>query len=141
MSKFLLLLLSSISFITFGENTRVEVHPENTGSLNFSYCEHSNGGATIKYPTVVDKNWSAIATIVSYSTNDNKIFTAKSELGKLDNTQNRFDLMFNTGQQTGMDMSLTITYKCESNCEGVNMKYYHLSSIKSFAGTGVKMCL
>lgn len=141
MTKYLLIPLLGFFFHANASSQHLTVTPENARDLGFSYCEHAGGTATVMYPTLVEESWIAIATIVKHNLNGKTVFITKTELGKANSVTNRVDFNVEQDKELSNDVSLTITYHCESNCNDNSIRYYNLRSINAFYGTDKVACL
>ncbi|WP_299267174.1 hypothetical protein [uncultured Psychrosphaera sp.] len=139
----ILILLSLLSFPSLASVTssNIQLTPEKAFCLGFTLERPGEEYVGLNYPSVIDKKWVPVSTIVEYSLNENPIFITRTDFDQTNKQKQMVILGFHETIHSGGDAAVSITYQCLEKC-GVNyLKNYNVPSIVKYIQANVQQCL
>lgn len=139
----ILIMLFLVSFLSLASvtSTDIQLTPEKAFCLGFTLDRPGDEYVGLNYPSVIDKKWVPVSTMVEYSFNQNPIFITRTDFDKTNKQKQMVILGFHETINSGGDAAVSITYQCFEKC-GVNyLRSYNVPSIVKYIQTNVQQCL
>ena len=139
----ILIMLSLVSFLSLASvtSTDIQLTPEKAFCLGFTLDRPGDEYVGLNYPSVIDKKWVPVSTMVEYRFNQNPIFITRTDFDKTNKQKQMVILGFHETINSGGDAAVSITYQCIEKC-GVNYsRSYNVPSIVKYIQTNVQQCL
>jgi hypothetical protein len=136
-------MLSLVSFLSLASvtSTDIQLTPEKAFCLGFTLDRPGDEYVGLNYPSVIDKKWVPVSTMVEYRFNQNPIFITRTDFDKTNKQKQMVILGFHETINSGGDAAVSITYQCIEKC-GVNYsRSYNVPSIVKYIQTNVQQCL